>query len=630
MSIFEGFIGESYTARSLAFDAQRSMNLYYEADQSGKGKSNAALLGTPGLALLQTLPTSPVRGIWTGLIDNLPGGSGSDLCAAVAGSKLYWVYQNGTVTTAGTAVTWLSGTQFSTTTSAGFIAAGSKIVIGGTTYTVSSVTNATSLTLTGSAGNQTAVPFAAYTQLGDVGTDTANSPCQFQVNGTQLLVSSAGFLWVWNNVTLQQAFFNDGTGTVDTVNAGGGTAVTWDSGSTFDASQVGSYILIAGTAYLISAFVDELHITLSTNAGTQAGATFYVLTGAGATPVYVQAAQTTFLDTYFVALPPGSKLYYISAINDGLNWNPLDFGLKAAFPDNIAAILADHEELWIWGSEATEVDQDTGGSATSSFPFQRNPGGIITQGCRAPFTVCSVANGVFWVGGTVQGNPIAWFAMGFSPQRVSTHAIEAAWGEYATITDALAYVTVRDGHQIVSIHFPTADATWEWDATAGTWNESGWWDGKTYDANYFPLMHRSRAAYHGYVFGIHLTGDWQTGALYRQSLDVFTDAGAAIARIRTAPHLSNEELWTFYARFRLAMQGGPKPTLQWSDDLGQTWNTPRAMSPRRISSTSDSASQVSECRRMGRARDRVYGTVITDPLQIAMTGAYLDTEGGGG
>jgi hypothetical protein len=453
-----------------------------------------------------------------------------------------------------------------------------------------------------------------YTQLGDVGSDAGNSPVQFQVNGAQLLMSSAGYLWVWNSVTLSQAFYNNGTGMVNT----SGTAVTLSTGSPFDASQVGSYIRIAGVSYLISAFVDAAHITLSTSAGTQAGATFYVLTG-GSLPIYVQAAQSAFLDSYFVALPPNSKTFNISALQDGTNWNPLDFGRKSAFPDNIAAILADHEELWLFGSETTEIWRDTG---NANFPFQRDPGAFIHQGIRAPFTAVNLANGVAWIGGDVRGAPIAWRAEGYIPQRVSTHAIEAAWSEYSTITDAVAFVYVQDGHQFWVIHFPAANATWVYDATSATWHERGWWNGTTMD--------RARYSTHGYVFSEHMVGDWSNGNLYKLSPDIYTDAGTAIHRVRTAPHLSQEELWTFYSRFRLAMMSGPNPTLAWSDDLGQTYNTPRAGSARRISSTSDGGTQVSEWRRLGRARDRVFSVTITDAVQVALTSAYIDLTGGNG
>lgn len=550
---FEAFVGPSYTSQALNFDAQRAMNLYIETDESKTGKAPRAFMGTPGLNLLLTLPTAPIRGIWTGLIDTLPGGSASDLMYVVAGSRLYSISSAWT-----------------------------------------------------------------YTDLGDVGNDSASSPVQFAVNGGQLLISSAGSLWLLQG-TLSRPFFNAGSGLVNT----SGTAATYVSGSPFDASQVGSWIRIAGVSYQISAFIDEEHVTLASSAGTQANAQFYILT-AGSLPIYVNAAQIAFLDTYFIAVPANSKVYYISAINDGSDWNALDFGSKSAWPDAIAGILVDHEELWVLGTEKTEVHRNTG---DANFPFQRDPGSFVHQGSAAPFAAVSLANGVAWIGGDERGGPIAWYAQGYVPQRISTHAIETAWRRYkktSKISDAVGFVYVEDGHQFWVISFPSANATWVYDATAQEWHERGAWNSSTNQID------RARYVTHGSVYGKHVVGDWYGGQLYELSLDAFTDAGTAIHRIRTAPHLSDEELWTFYSRFRLAMAAGPTPTLAWSDDLGVTYNTPRSGSARRVSSSSDTATQMSEWRRLGRGRDRVFSVMINDAVQVCLTGAYLDLSSGGG
>ncbi len=44
-----GWLYGSYSARSLASDAERTINMYLELVQSGSGKSRATLYGTPGL-----------------------------------------------------------------------------------------------------------------------------------------------------------------------------------------------------------------------------------------------------------------------------------------------------------------------------------------------------------------------------------------------------------------------------------------------------------------------------------------------------------------------------------------------------------------------------------------------------
>jgi hypothetical protein len=79
---FPGFIGPSYTLQSVNVDCQRCVNLFPEVNALGTGKEKevAALVPTPGLRLLLTLPKSPVRGIWRASTGQL---------FAVGGEKLY-------------------------------------------------------------------------------------------------------------------------------------------------------------------------------------------------------------------------------------------------------------------------------------------------------------------------------------------------------------------------------------------------------------------------------------------------------------------------------------------------------------------------------------------------------------
>jgi hypothetical protein len=61
---FVGFIGPSYQLNSLNVDCQRCINLYPEMDELGTGKEKevASLVGTPGLYLLATIGSGPIRG----------------------------------------------------------------------------------------------------------------------------------------------------------------------------------------------------------------------------------------------------------------------------------------------------------------------------------------------------------------------------------------------------------------------------------------------------------------------------------------------------------------------------------------------------------------------------------------
>lgn len=63
---FPGFIGPAYTLQSVNADCQSCVNWFPEINHLGTEKERevAALVPTPGLTLLLTLPTAPVRGLY--------------------------------------------------------------------------------------------------------------------------------------------------------------------------------------------------------------------------------------------------------------------------------------------------------------------------------------------------------------------------------------------------------------------------------------------------------------------------------------------------------------------------------------------------------------------------------------
>ena len=91
MTALVGFCGPSYTAQSPLADAERSVNLYPEPQESQTALSPMALYLTPGLRTFATLPQGPVRGVF----------GQSARCLAVGGMNLYDVSSAGTVTNRG-------------------------------------------------------------------------------------------------------------------------------------------------------------------------------------------------------------------------------------------------------------------------------------------------------------------------------------------------------------------------------------------------------------------------------------------------------------------------------------------------------------------------------------------------
>lgn len=78
---FPGFVGPSNKLNSLSSDTQRTINLYPEINETGRGKEAdvGTLVSTPGLRLLVSLGAGPIRGEWRTSTNRLFVVSGSTL-----------------------------------------------------------------------------------------------------------------------------------------------------------------------------------------------------------------------------------------------------------------------------------------------------------------------------------------------------------------------------------------------------------------------------------------------------------------------------------------------------------------------------------------------------------------------
>lgn len=446
------------------------------------------------------------------------------------------------------------------------------------------------------------------TLRGDVGTD--GLPVQIFPNGTQIMIISAGVAYIDSGAGPVAATFSPAlAGVVNTAAAifPFGSVVTWVSGDDFTGFLPLQPIIIAGVAYSVSTVADSTHLRLTADAGTHSGSAY-------SAPTAVTAVSGAFLDGYFIIAVPSSKRLYISGINDGLSWNSLDFALKEGYPDILVALLADHLELWLFGSQTTEIWRNTG---AANFPLERDPGAFMNHGCIAPATPCRLGEGVAWLSGDPRGGPVAMVAVGFMPQRVSTHAIEAIWRGYSTVNDATSYVYIDQGHEFWVLQFPTANATWVYDRTSGFWAPRGWWNGATID--------RQRGAFHGYVFGKHLVGDWSNGKIYEMNMAFYDDAGTQINRIRAARVPSNNGAdWTYLTKFRLIAEnsGALNPSMDYSIDGGKNFIGGRTTAAPFVSG----AYGYYDWRRFARARDRVMRVTITAAVKVALIAGEVDQE----
>ena len=340
------------------------------------------------------------------------------------------------------------------------------------------------------------------------------------------------------------------------------------------------------------------------------------------------AVTVGYLDGYFIFQEPNSDRFWTSELLDGTQIDPLSFASAEGMPDTLVSLFVDHREVWLFGTQSVEVWYD---AALEGFPLARIQGAVNEFGCAATFSVAKMDNSLFWLGADARGHGIVFRANGYAGQRISTHAVEYAIQSYRVISDAIAFTYQQDGHSFYVLTFPSAQATWVYDAATGAWHErAGFANGQ---------FIRHRANCQMFYSEEVVVGDFQNGNIYAYDLDQYSDGDFAqkwLRSWRALPTGQNNLKRTAQHSLQIDMQTGvglnagqgsnPQVMLRWSDDGGHTWSNEHWMSVGKIGAYGTRAIR----RRLGmtlKLRDRVYEISGTDPVKIAIVGAELGLSG---
>jgi hypothetical protein len=345
-------------------------------------------------------------------------------------------------------------------------------------------------------------------------------------------------------------------------------------------------------------------------------------------PDFPGAATVGYLDGYFVFNEPNSQKIWVTSLLDGLSVDPLEFASAEGNPDNAVAIFVDHREVWVFGTNSTEVWYDAG---LLDFPLTRIQGAYNELGCAAPYSIAKMDNQIYWLGKDARGQGMVYRAAGYIGQRVSTHAIEWQMQEYADLTDAVGYTYQQDGHSFYVLNFPSADTTWVYDVATGAWHERASLNNGEFK--------RHRANNQMFFNDTTVVGDYQTGKIYAFDLEVYADDGAAqkwLRSWRALPTGANNLTRTIQHSMQLDCETGvglnsgqgsdPQVMLRWSDDGGHTFSNEHWKSMGAIGKYG----KRTIWRRLGatmKIRDRVYEVSGTDPVRIYIMGAELAISG---
>ena len=231
-------------------------------------------------------------------------------------------------------------------------------------------------------------------------------------------------------------------------------------------------------------------------------------------PDFPGAVTVGYLDGYFVFNEPNSQRLWITQLLDGTSIDPLDFASAEGSPDGLVAVLVDHREAWLFGTNSVEVWYDSG---ATDFPLSPVQGAFNEVGCIAAFSVAKLDNGIFWLGADARGRGVVYRANGYTASRISTHAVEWQIQQYGNLADAIAYTYQQDGHAFYVLIFPSANTTWVYDVATSLWHERAAFINGSF------TRHRSNCqmSFNNEI----VVGDHELGNIYAFDLNVFSDAG---------------------------------------------------------------------------------------------------------
>ena len=227
-----------------------------------------------------------------------------------------------------------------------------------------------------------------------------------------------------------------------------------------------------------------------------------------------------FMDGYFV-LSTDTKKFIISALNNGLAYNALDFGSAEYDPDAIVAPFVFKSQLFMLGTETTEVFSNIGGSA---FPFQRQQGFILSKGLSAKDSIANSQDTFMWVGAGKNEGPAIWSLQGNTTVKVSTTAIDSILereAEAGLLPDVFSFNYSQDGAYFVG--WTLSNTTIVYDTQSRRWHE------RKSDISNVKTRWRANSLVQAY--GKILVGDFIDGRVGELDLDILTEYGDIIERV---------------------------------------------------------------------------------------------------
>lgn len=146
----------------------------------------------------------------------------------------------------------------------------------------------------------------------------------------------------------------------------------------------------------------------------------------------------------------------------------LDFYSAESSSDPILALKSVNGALWLFGNRSYEIWRT---SDNQDDPYSFVGGSSSQIGIKAPKSLATVNDMVFWLGASDVGVDAVWMGTGNSAVRVSTMGVEGQIVKCSQREQAIGWCYAADGNIFYLLSFPYSNRTFVYEHSTKTWCE---------------------------------------------------------------------------------------------------------------------------------------------------------------
>lgn len=282
-------------------------------------------------------------------------------------------------------------------------------------------------------------------------------------------------------------------------------------------------------------------------------------------------------DDYITAILPNSITYQWCNLSDTTTWNVLSFASKTGQADGLNALLSHENVMWEFGTQTTELATNVG---DPDLPFTKNST-FLHYGCPARYTIAVNGNYYIFVSSNAHGGYSVYQTLPriyyYNPAPVSTPPIDTQLGQWSSIGDAFGHIYNVDGHEFYELTSPSSNQTFIYDipkSQQADAQKGAWYKRESYiNGSYGRFLGNTRA----FCYGKRLVGDFNSGKIYYEDSNNYTENGIPIRRQFVSPsgptYAGGNRV--IFSRLQIDVETGVGSnetfTLEKSIDNGSTW-----------------------------------------------------------